>query len=238
MVTTKAAIDTAIILAGGKGERLRPFTQDRPKAMVEINSKPIIDYQLRMFKEVGIKTVVIACSYLKEVLINYCKKNSKKYGMEFLFSIEGLPLGRGGGIKQAMGMMPKGWSQVLVTNGDTICKLDLKKFVKQHLKTQAWVTMLASRGQVPFGIMKIGGSHQVKEFIERPPIDGVNGGYYMMSKDIYPFLPSVGDHETETFPQLVKKGKIFAFPYSGYWRPIDTVKDRNEAEKEIALFFN
>src|SRR3989344_4862097 len=106
-------VTSAIILAGGKGERLRPFTNDRPKPMVEIGGKPILAYQLAQLKKAGIEKVVFACSYQREALQKHLDSGSK-YGIKALFSVEETPLGRGGGIKKAMQMLSPDWQDTIV----------------------------------------------------------------------------------------------------------------------------
>ncbi|MCL4440184.1 MAG: nucleotidyltransferase family protein, partial [Firmicutes bacterium] len=90
-------IQSAIILAGGKGERLRPYTNDRPKPMVEIGGHPILEYQLMQLKVAGITEVVFACSYQRQTLQEYVGDGSR-YGMKVSYSVEETPLGRGGAI--------------------------------------------------------------------------------------------------------------------------------------------
>src|SRR3989344_9025291 len=107
------SVTSAIILAGGKGERLRPYTNDRPKPMVEIGGKPILYYQLTQLKKANFKQVVFACSYQREALKNHVN-NGDGYGLEVSYSEEEQPLGRGGGIKQAMKYLKGDWEHVLI----------------------------------------------------------------------------------------------------------------------------
>lgn len=94
-------VEHAIVLAGGEGQRLRPYTNDKPKPMVEVGGKPILAYQIAQLTNAGIKEIVFACSYKREALQDHIK-SGHPYGIRACFSIEENPLGRGGGIKQAM----------------------------------------------------------------------------------------------------------------------------------------
>ncbi len=179
----------AIILAGGKGERLRPYTNDRPKPMVEINGKPILAYQLAHLKKAGIKEVVFACSYHHEALEKHLG-SGEKYGVKALFSIEETPLGRGGGIKKAMQMLPKGWENVIITNGDNLWKLDLDALIKKHEDKKAIATVVVVPLKSPYGIVEFNDQDQILGFSEKPILPHwVNAGVYIFSKEIEPLLP-------------------------------------------------
>lgn len=230
-------VNCAIILAGGKGERLRPYTNDRPKPMVEINGKPILAYQLEQLKKAGIKQVVFACSYHREALQEHFKKDNG-YGIQAFFSIEETPLGRGGGIKKAMQILPKGWENVIITNGDNLWKLDLDGLIKKHEEKKAIATVVVVPLQSPYGIVEFNAGDEILGFKEKPILPHwVNAGVYIFSKEIEALLPDEGDHEIETFPKL-PSDRFLVFKSTDYWRGVDTVKDLTEAEKEVAEIFN
>lgn len=230
-------VKSAIILAGGKGERLRPYTNDRPKPMVEINGKPILAYQLSQLKKAGIKEVVFACSYFHEALENHVDHGGK-YGVKALFSVEETPLGRGGGIKKAMQMLPEGWENIIITNGDNLWKLDLEELIKKHEEKKAIATVVVVPLKSPYGIVEFNDEDQILGFKEKPILPHwVNAGVYIFSKEIEPLLPDEGDHEIETFPKLPSE-RFQVFKSTDYWRGVDTVKDLTEAEKEVTEVFS
>lgn len=230
-------VKTAIILAGGKGERLRPYTNDRPKPMVEVNGKPILAYQLDQLKKAGIEEVVFACSYRKEALQKYLDSGSK-YGIKALFSVEETPLGRGGGIKKAMQMLSKDWEDVVITNGDNLWRLDLAGLIKKHQERNAIATVVVVPLKSPYGIVEFNDSDEVLGFKEKPILPHwVNAGIYVFGREVEPLLPDAGDHEIETFPKL-PTDRFLVFKSTDYWRGVDTVKDLTEAEKEVAEIFN
>ncbi|MDO8498752.1 MAG: nucleotidyltransferase family protein [bacterium] len=229
-------IKQAIILAGGKGERLRPHTDNRPKPMVEVNGKPIIAYILEQVKSAGIEKVVVACSYKREVLQEYLD-HGHKFGLEITYSVEDSPLGRGGGIKQSMKYLTPSWEDVLVMNGDQLWKLDVQGLMEKHQAHKAIATVVVVPLKSPYGIVEFDKKGQILGFREKPMLPHwINGGIYVFSKEIEPMLPEVGDHETETFPMLSKK-RFIVFQSTNYWRGVDTVKDLAEAEKEVAELF-
>lgn len=230
-------INSAIILAGGKGERLRPYTNDRPKPLVEVGGKPILAYQLNQLVKAGIDKVVFACSYQHEALQRHVD-HGEKYGIKASFSVEETPLGRGGGIKKAMKMLPQDWKNVLITNGDNLWKLDVSGLIKKHEEVNAIATIVVVPLKSPYGVVEINDQDQILGFKEKPVLPHwVNAGIYVFSQEIEPLLPDEGDHETETFPKLPSE-RFFVFKSQDYWRGVDTVKDLIEAEKEAALLFS
>ncbi len=229
-------ITQAIILAGGKGERLRPYTLDRPKPMVEILGKPIIAYQVDQLKAIGVTDFVFACSYKREALMDYFGDGSK-FGIKILYSEEDQPLGRGGGIKQAMKKLHD-WEDIVVMNGDILWQSDFPGLLKKHSDNQAIATIVVSPLRSPYGIVEFNDSDQILGFKEKPILPHwINGGVYIFNHQIQKLLPDVGDHETETFPKLPKE-KFLVFKSEAYWRGVDTVKDLTEAEKEVKIIFS
>lgn len=229
-------VKQAIILAGGKGERLRPLTQDRPKPMVAVNNKPIIQYQIERFQEYGITDLVISCGYLADVIRNYFR-NGKDFNMNIRYAVEETPLGRGGGIKAAMQQLEPGYGQVFVMNGDILTNVDLSAMVKQHFENDSLVTMMVTPLISPYGIVEFDAQGRVEGFLEKPELPHwVNAGVYLFNEQMQQLLPDIGDHETETFPKL-DKDKFRVYKSHDYWRGVDTVKDRNDAEKEIKEIF-
>ncbi|MBI2599724.1 nucleotidyltransferase family protein [Candidatus Daviesbacteria bacterium] len=223
-------VDTAIILAGGKGERLRPFTNDRPKVMVEVAGKPIIAWQIEWLKSHGITKFVLTVSYKHEVVQEYFGDGSK-FGIKVDYSIEDSPLGRGGGIKQAFkSPLVANSMDVVVCNGDIITKMDLSKMIANHLDQKVLVSLLLVPYLSRWGVVKIDEADHVIGFEEKPKLPyWINGGIYLFNKEVEPLLPQVGDHEKETFPKIPQE-KFLAFKDEGFWRAVDVVKDKSEAE--------
>lgn len=230
-------IKSAIILAGGEGQRLRPHTNDKPKPMVEVNGKPILAYQLARLQKIGVKEVVFACSYKWEAIREYVG-DGEKFGMKVSYSVEENPLGRGGGIKQAMKFLSPDWENTLVLNGDILSDSNLEEMIKKHLDTQAIATLTVIPLRSPYGIVEFDDKDEVLGFKEKPILPHwINAGMYAFNQAIESMLPDVGDHETKTFP-LLPKDKFFVVRSTDYWRGIDTMKDLIEAEKEVATVFN
>ena len=155
--------------------------------------------------------------------------------MKIKYSAEDSPLGRGGGIKQAMKMLEPDGEDVFITNGDNLWQIDLKKLISKHETRDALATVVVVPLRSPYGIVEFNEKDQIIGFREKPILPHwVNAGVYIFSKENEKMLPDVGDHETETFPMLPKE-RFFVFQSTNYWRGVDTVKDLSEAEKEIAV---
>ena len=227
------ASGTAIILAGGQGQRLRPLTSDRPKCMVEILGTPIIAFQLHWLRSYGIRHIVIAGGYLHESIVNFLGDGSK-WGMRVSYSIEEQPLGRGGAFKQAMKLISP-HDIVYAFNGDIICNLSLKALGEFHRTQSAIATIVTVPLVSPYGIVEIDDQESVIGFREKPVLPfHVNAGIYVFSPEIIDLLPDKGDHEDSTFPELSKHGRLKAFRTTNVlWKSIDTMKDVSEIRTEL-----
>lgn len=227
-------VNSSIILAGGKGERLRPYTNDRPKVMVELDGKPILAWQIEWLKSNGITKFVLTVSYKYEVVQEYFGDGSK-FGIQIDYSIEETPLGRGGAIKKAFkSKLLEGEEDVMITNGDIISKANLKKMIDLHLKEKAEVTILLVPYVSRWGLVDVDSMGHVLGFREKPKLPyWINGGIYIFNREVEKLLPDVGDHEYETFPHI-EKHKFFAFKDEGFWRAVDVVKDKSEAEQFLS----
>ena len=224
-------VNSAIILAGGKGERLRPYTNDRPKVMVELVGKPILAWQIEWLKSHGIRKFVLTVSYKHEVVEEYFGDGSK-FGIEIDYSIEETPLGRGGGIKKAFrSKLLEGEEYVMVTNGDIISRADLSKMIELHLREKAQITILLIPYLSRWGLVDVDDDNHVLGFREKPRLPyWINGGVYIFNREVESMLPDMGDHEYETFPKISKE-RFFGFKDEGFWRAVDVAKDKSEAEQ-------
>lgn len=222
----------AIILAGGKGERLRPLTGDRPKSMVPLAGKPILEYQIEWLREGGVTDVIVACGYLHQVIEEYFQDGSR-WGVRMQYSVEEEPLGRGGALKLGFGQVPESEEFVIGTNGDNVNTQPLGPMVRQHERTGAVATLLLTQLRSPYGIVQQRGK-RITGFREKPPLPyWLSAGVYVLSREFFHDLPEVGDHEDDLFPRLASEGKLYAFRSKAYWKAIDTVKDLNEAAAQM-----
>ncbi len=223
----------AIILAGGKGERLRPYTNDRPKGMVEILGIPILGYQMQWLRANGIQEVYVSCGYLHEVIEDYFG-DGQRWGMKIHDVVEDEPLGRGGGLKKAMRALSPQKGPVLAANGDVITTVDLREMLAQHERREALASILLTPFLSQYGIVEVSDDDFVLGFREKPELPyWINAGVYLLSREVLPLLPDRGDHEDTTFPRLAREKRFVSYRARAFWRGVDTVKDLSEVTKEM-----
>ncbi|MCH9657380.1 nucleotidyltransferase family protein [archaeon] len=215
----------AIILAGGRGKRLRPITDYVPKPLVPINNIPIIEWQIKYLKKFGINEVVICTGYKQEMIENHL--SIKKTGVEIKFSIEKSPLGTGGAIKKAGKMISD--TSFIVINGDIITDIDLKKLSAKK-NSIASVEL-----RTKFGVLETDDDKIIK-FKEKKEISDLwmNAGVYHLQKDMMKNLPNKGDIEKTVFPDYAEKGKLSVVKFKrAKWYSIDSFKDIEECSQEV-----
>ena len=215
----------AIILAGGRGKRLRPITDYVPKPLIPIKNIPIIEWQIKYLKKFGISEVIICSGYKTKMIENYL--NKKKLGIKITFSIEAKPLGTGGAIKKA-GKKIKDKS-FLVINGDTITNIDLKKLIKKEN------SIASIELRTKFGILQTK-QNKIIKFDEKKEIKSVwmNAGIYHLNRETLKELPNIGDIEKTLFPDYAKKEKLSTIKFTkSKWYSIDSFKDLEECSLVI-----
>lgn len=224
----------ALIIAGGEGERLRPLTNDRPKNMVPVAGRPIAERQLEWLRENGVTDAVFLCGYKAEVLQAHVGDGSS-FGLHVQYSVETEPLGRGGALKQGFAVVPEGEETIVACNGDILTDQPLAEMIASHGAREAGATVMLTPLQSPYGVVDVEEDGRIISFREKPVLPyWINAGIYVLSRSFFSLLPNKGDHETETFPALAREGQLFGFKSEAFWRPVDSIKDLSEAEKELA----
>jgi NDP-sugar pyrophosphorylase family protein len=224
----------ALVLAGGKGERLRPLTSDRPKPMVPIDGKPILEYQLEWLRREGVTDVVLLCGYLQEVISSHFGDGSR-WGLRIAYSVESEPLGRGGALKKGFGLVPPDVPFVIATNGDNVTDQPLAPLIRSHRRTGVAATIMLTPLISPFGIARVSRGSRIHGFDEKPRLPyWVNAGVYVLSPQFFEELTERGDHETTLFPRLAECGRLYGYRSHAYWKGIDTLKDLSEAAAYLA----
>lgn len=215
----------AIILAGGRGKRLRPITDYVPKPLIPIKNIPIIEWQIKYLKKYGVSEVIICSGYKTEIIEDYFK--NKKLGIKITFSLESKPLGTGGAIKKASKNIKE--KSFLVINGDVITNINLKKLIKKEN------SIASIQLRTKFGILQTD-QNKVIKFDEKKEIMDLwmNAGIYHLNRETIKELPVIGDIETTLFPNFVKKTKLFTIKFKNIkWYSIDSFKDMEECSLTI-----
>ena len=224
----------ALVIAGGKGERLRPLTNDRPKPMVEVAGRPILDYHLRWLAAHGVTHVVLLCGYQAGAIRDYCG-DGHRWGLRILYHLEEEPLGRGGALKAGFALLPPEAEPIIGTNGDVITDQPLAPLLAFQRAKGALATVMLTSFVSPYGVAHLGRDGRIARFSEKPRLPyWVNAGVYILSREFFPYLPEVGDHETTAFPRLAGEGRLYGYKSRAFWKSIDTVKDMAEAAEVVA----
>jgi NDP-sugar pyrophosphorylase family protein len=225
----------ALILAGGKGERLRPLTDTLPKPMAPVGGRPILEHQLEWLRAGGVDNAVFLAGYRWEAIRSHFGDGARQ-GVRVSYSVESTPLGRGGAIKQGFPLAAGDEGPVVVTNGDIITRQPLKEIIDFHRESPARrngpaVTLMAVPMVSPYGLVDMDEAGSVVGFREKVELPHwINGGVYVIDRDVFSEFPDLGDHEVETFPGLAQSGRIAAFRTRSFWTSIDSFKDLREAD--------
>ena len=219
----------AIVLAGGKGARLAPYTKILPKSLMPIGDMPILEILLRQMKRAGFDEVVITVGHLAGLVQTFFQDGSS-LGVHISYSLEDTPLGTSGPLS-----LVKGLDQTfLVSNGDVLTTLDMKELVRFHSEQEATATIAVHcrKVNIDFGVVQCDEKCRIVGYTEKPSID------YMVSMGIYVFEPKVLTYipydQYLDLPDLVKimisaGEKVVGFPYSGYWQDLGRPDDYEHA---------
>ena len=223
----------AVVLAGGKGARLAPYTTILPKPLMPIGDMPILEVMLLQMKNAGIKHVVLTVGHLSELLRSFFKDGSQ-FGINITYSYEKYPLGTAGPIALVDGLD----ETFLVSNGDVLTTLNLHDLIKFHREQKAIATIAAHHRQskIDLGVIQKDGDYRITGYIEKPVYD------FMVSMGIYIFEPAVMPYITRNeyldFPDLIKKliaagERVVGYEFNGYWEDLGRPDDYARASKDF-----
>lgn len=229
----------ALILIGGYGTRLRPFTLKTPKPLLPLVNRPFLEYQLDAIQAAGIKEVVLSIAYHPEVFKEVLG-DGRRYGLRFHYAEEKTPLGTGGAVKNAEQFLDE---PTVIFNGDILTSLDLKALIRFHREREAELTLCLTRVKDPtmYGLVETEDGGRVKRFLEKPSWDEVttntvNAGTYVFDPKILGWIPPGINYSLERglFPSLLQGGHgLYGFVHSGYWMDIGTVEKYLQAHLDV-----
>ena len=218
----------AIILVGGRGTRLQPLTDTRPKPMLPIVDVPFLEHQLRHLKAHGVTGVTFACGFLPSAIVSYFGEGAR-VGMDLTFVIEPEPLDTAGAIAFAARTLDP--QRLLVCNGDVLTDLDVGRLVAEHEARGATATIALTPVEDPtrYGLVRTDERHAVRAFVEKPTLEEagddryINAGTYVLEPSVIGMVPEGVrcNIEREIFPALVGRG-LYAIGFEGYWNDIGT----------------
>ena len=220
----------AVILAGGKAERLGDAAQGRPKPLVPVAGKPLAAYQVARLAEAGVSRVLVACAKGCEALF---ESELGGLGPEITAVGEPAPLGRGGGLRFAASHRGEP-GPLLALNGDELLGVDLRDLLERHRARNPAATIVVSQVRSPFGVVDLNDDDTIAGFREAQVLpQWVNSGVYVLGDECIDRLPERGDHEDTTFPELAAEGKLLAYRNTGFWLTVNTPKQLREAEEFV-----
>ena len=238
-----------LILAGGKGTRLSEETELKPKPMIEIGGRPILWHIMKIYSYYGFNEFVILTGYkshmIKDYFVHYYQQYSditvdmlnnsveihrmqtEPWKVTMLYT--GQDTMTGSRIKKAKDYVGK--EPFLLTYGDGVADINIKDLVEYHKKTGKIATVTAVRPSGRFGALEIDKDENVKSFIEKPIGDNswINGGFFVCEPEVFDYIPE-GDNimfEREPVEKLAKSDNLNAYKHTGFWQPMDTLRDKN-----------
>jgi NDP-sugar pyrophosphorylase family protein len=229
----------AVILAGGKGTRLKPYTTVFPKPLMPINDKPILEIVIRQLKSHGFDEVIITVGHLAELIMTFFGDGSK-FETKINYSREDKPLGTAGGL----GLIKQELNETfLMMNGDVLTTLNYSDLTDYHNRNGAIATIALNKREVDidFGVVELDNDNSIVGYKEKPKIE------YLVSMGVYIFEPVIlkyiGPNKYLDFPDLVKKlisnGEIVkGYVYDGYWLDIGRPDDYERANREIEEIYD
>jgi NDP-sugar pyrophosphorylase family protein len=222
----------ALLLAGGKGERLGAIAQGRPKPLVPVAGRPLAAHAVSWLAAARVKRVIVACAAGAE---SSFESELGGLGPEIVAVGEPEPLGRGGGLRLAASARVEN-GPVVALNGDEIVDVNLEALLALHRERGAAATIVVAPMPSAFGVVQLGPEDFVTGFEEAPILPHwVSAGVYVLDDEAIARLPERGDHEATTFPELAAAGRLAAFRHDGLWLTVNTPKDLRRAEDVLAL---
>jgi dTDP-glucose pyrophosphorylase len=224
---------TAVVMAGGLGERLRPLTDKLPKPMLRVGDRPVMEHVLEQLQKVGISRVSITTHYKPEAIVDHFG-DGRRFGVEIDYVNEDEPLGTAG----ALGLMTPPDGPVLVINGDVLTQVNFRSMLSYHTDNQAEMTVGVRRFElkVPYGVVDMEGA-RVTRLDEKPTYKFfINAGVYLIEPTVFPMIKHQEHLDaTDLIDRLMSAGKkVVGFPIHEYWLDIGRPEDYLRANKDWA----
>jgi NDP-mannose synthase len=225
----------AIILAGGKGTRLKPYTTVIPKPLVPIGERAILQILMERLKKYGFTDLTLCVNHMADLIMAFLG-NGKKYGVKVEYSLEDKPLSTVAPIKLIKNLP----QHFLVMNGDLLTDLDFRELFKYHIQKKALFTVATyeRKVKIDFGVIEMNKQNNTATgFVEKPEYDyNVSMGIYVFNKDVLKYVPKniPFGFDNLMLTLLEKKIPINLFPYKGYWLDIGRPDDYEKANEDLS----
>jgi mannose-1-phosphate guanylyltransferase/phosphomannomutase len=228
----------AVVMAGGEGSRLRPLTINRPKPMVPLVDRPVMEHIIELLKQYGITEIVVTVQYLANIIQDHFGDGSS-FGVHIDYSVEEQPLGTAGSVKNAEHLLQEPF---LVISGDALTDFDLSKIIAFHEAHDAVATVTLTRVPNPleFGVITVDEQHFIRQFLEKPSwgevfSDTVNTGIYVINPAVFKLIEKgkMTDWSKDVFPQLLRRNeRLLGCVVEGYWTDVGTIEEYMRASRD------
>ena len=229
----------AVIMAGGKGTRLRPLTSNQPKPMISIVNKPCMEHIVDLLKRHGFEDVVVTLEYMPEVVQGYFG-NGSEWGMNIEYSVEEEPLGTAGSVKDVEDRLKE---RFVIVSGDALTDVDLTEALSFHEERGAEATLVLKKVDDPseFGIVTVAEDGRVTDFMEKPDEEEVfsytaNTGIYVLEPSVLKDIPEGQEYDwsKEQFPKMLEEGRsLYGYVMEGYWEDIGNIEQYMGAQRAV-----
>ncbi len=230
----------AIILAGGKGTRLRPLTTDIPKALISVQGRTLTEHVFDIYKRAGVTEVILSVCYLADQVIDRYG-DGKQFGCTIEYLEENPERGTAGPLLMLKEQDALVAEDFFMSNGDNLFAIDLKELLAAHQKNKAVATIALSKVDDPsrYGVARRAGE-KILEFVEKPkkedaPSNYISSGYYVLSPQIFDYIDTSKDFmmlERDVWPVLAREGKLFGFTSDAQWFDTGTPESYQQVEQE------
>ena len=229
----------AVIMAGGKGTRLRPLTCNIPKPMVPILNIPVMEYIIRLLKKMDIVEIAVTAFYLPETIKDYFG-DGEKWGVSLKYFLEESPLGTAGSVHNADDFLDETF---LVISGDAMSDFNVQKAVDFHMENGADATIILSQENIPldYGVIMVDEKKKIIRFLEKPAwsqvfSDTINTGIYILEPEIFNIFPKNKkyDFSKDLFPLMLKNNRdLYGLPLNGYWNDIGSLEEYRQTNFDL-----
>ncbi len=229
----------AVIMAGGKGTRLKPLTCNKPKPMVPIVNRPMMEHIVYLLKKYNFTDLLVTLFYLPEAVQSYFG-DGEKFGVKMKYFIEETPLGTAGSVKNGEEFLD---DTFLVISGDALTDIDLEAAVRFHREKKSTATLVLTKVDTPleYGVVIIDEDGKIKRFMEKPSwgevfSDTVNTGIYILEPKIFNYFQpgEVFDFSKDLFPKLLAEGEpLYGYVAQGYWSDIGNLEQYRQAHYDV-----
>jgi mannose-1-phosphate guanylyltransferase/phosphomannomutase len=229
----------AVLMAGGEGTRLRPLTANRPKPLVPLVNKPVMEYIIELLKDHGIDQIIVTLHYLADEIVSYFGDGSE-WGVQLIYSVEDEPLGTAGAVKMVEEYLD---DTFVIISGDGLTDFNLSEIIRFHREKGSMATLTLTRVDNPleYGVVITEEDGSIRRFLEKPSwgevfSDTVNTGIYIVEPEVFKLMEKHKNYDwsKDIFPKLLEDDKpMYGYIATGYWCDIGNIQQYRQAHIDV-----